>query len=115
MIGSGRVLLYTLLMMGTTIYIFAVVFVVLITDNNDTKNHPLVLEYFQTVPEARDRTVNMVEFQVTMIYCKSYISPVGPGSNKVSLFLSVASLHMRAELCHWTHGTARIMIKDHVL
>ena len=53
LIGSGRILIYTLLMMGTTLFIFAVFSVVLITKNDITKDHPLVLLYFPAVPEAR--------------------------------------------------------------
>jgi hypothetical protein len=52
LIGSGRILIYTLLMMGTTLFIFAVFAVVLITKNDITKDHPLVLLYFPSVPEA---------------------------------------------------------------
>ena len=37
MIGSGRILIYTLLMMGTTLFIFSVFAVVLITKNDATK------------------------------------------------------------------------------
>jgi hypothetical protein len=48
LIGSGRILL----MMGTTLFIFAVFAVVLITKNDITKDHPLVLLYFPSVPEA---------------------------------------------------------------
>ncbi|CAK9073969.1 L type [Durusdinium trenchii] len=52
MIGSGRILAYTLLMLGTTLFIFAVFVVVLITKNPATKDHPMVIARFQTVPEA---------------------------------------------------------------
>ena len=38
MIGSGRILVYTLLMMGTTLFIFSVFAVVLITKNDATKD-----------------------------------------------------------------------------
>lgn len=39
-------------MMGTTLFIFSVFAVVLISKNDITKDHPLVKLYFPAVPEA---------------------------------------------------------------
>mmetsp|Transcript_11007 Transcript_11007/g.26578 ORF Transcript_11007/g.26578 Transcript_11007/m.26578 type:complete len:577 (-) Transcript_11007:222-1952(-) len=51
-LGSGKILLYTVLVMGTTLFIWSVLAVVLIGQDPRTKDHPDVILYFSNVPDA---------------------------------------------------------------
>jgi len=103
MIGSGRILIYTLLMMGTTLFIFSVFAVVLITKNDATKDHELVLQYFPTVPEAFFTLFQIV----TLDSWTSLSRPLGEASPLAGLIIVITVLIV--ELCLMNLVTATIV------
>lgn len=103
LIGSGRILIYTLLMMGTSLFIFAVFAVVLITKNDITKDHPLVLLYFPSVPEAF-----FTLFQIVTLDSWTGISrPLGETSPLAGIIIVTTVLIV--ELCLMNLVTATIV------
>jgi len=103
MIGSGRILIYTVLMMGTTLFMFSVVSVVLITKNEATRDHELVLLYFQTVPEAFFTLFQIV----TLDSWTSLSRPLGETSPLAALIITVNVLVVN--LCLLNLVTATIV------
>ncbi|CAJ1366554.1 unnamed protein product [Effrenium voratum] len=89
--------------MGTTLFMFSVVSVVLITKNEATRDHELVLLYFQTVPEAFFTLFQIV----TLDSWTSLSRPLGETSPLAALIITVNVLVVN--LCLLNLVTATIV------
>ena len=78
-------------MMGTTLFIFAIFAVTLITKNDITKDHPLVLLYFPAVPEVLKRTFGRQSWNEWKILLDMFLFLVGTHSISTHVYRICAS------------------------
>ena len=102
-LGSGKILLYTIIVMGTTLFIWAVLAVVLIGKDPRTRDHPDVQLYFTNVPDAV-----FTLFQIVTMDSWTAISrPIGE-LNPIAAFVIGANIVV-VEICLLNLVTATIV------